>query len=66
MWCRSQPFIAAETVSQQPVICRPNVSVVKMVANEIHKLHITCCYVGQASDKLSGRQEQPLFFRWFA
>ena len=22
---------------------------------------ITCCYVGQASDKLSGCQEQPLF-----
>ena len=32
---------------------------------EIHFAYISCCYVGQASDNLSGRQEQPLL-KWYA
>ena len=31
----------------------------------MHFAYISCCYVGQTSDKLSGCQEQPLL-KWYA
>ena len=53
--------ISSAKPSDQPFHSPASFNVISIAG--IHFAYISCCYVGQTSDKLCGRQEQPFVNR---